>query len=92
MSDMVTQIKTLLQELLSYDYKKTALLLAEELRVEHPALYNEIMVYYSNEYGLGGCGIQMSPLTIVNQALSELFEDGLVQKSPSNGIVLWEKK
>jgi hypothetical protein len=92
MCDIVAKMKILLLELLSSDHKKTAAHLVEELRVEYHLFVKEIMAYHAVKYGLSGCGTHMSPLTVVQQALAELHQEGLTDKSLSQGIILWSKK
>lgn len=89
MTEIKKQLQTALLELLSVDYDKTAALVAEELRVEYPALYQDIVNAYASEYNLGGCGAQMSPLTVVHHCLAELHERGQASKTQTNGTTLW---
>jgi hypothetical protein len=49
------------------------------------------MEWHAKEYNLGGCGTQMSPVTVIQQVLSQLYKSGQVQKSQPNGVVLWRK-
>lgn len=92
MSDLTRQMNKLLMELLSTNYKKSAAHLAEELRVEYPNYYTNIMNTYASEFGLSQCGTLMSPITLVMQSLSQLHSDGFVTKTQINGSTLWQKK
>lgn len=92
MPDLAIQLKKLLLELLSTDYKKSAAHLAEELRVEYPTYYKNIMDTSATEFGLSQCGTQMSPVTVIMQSLSHIHSDGFVIRTQNNGSALWQKK
>ncbi|MDW7650196.1 MAG: hypothetical protein SCK29_00705 [Bacillota bacterium] len=92
MSDINVQVAQTLLELLCSEYGKTAAHLTAELRVEHPDLYQKIMDWQAREYNLSGCGTQMSPATVVSQALSALHISGQAQMSHANGNRLWHKR
>lgn len=90
-SDILLETKNMLLELLSCKDPKSTEHLVEELKVEFPALYQEIRAYFSQKYNLSGCGAQMSPLTAVQQCLSELYNEGKAISSNTKTIVLWCK-
>ncbi|MCW3490947.1 hypothetical protein [Dethiobacter alkaliphilus] len=92
MTDILEQMELKLLEFLGGNYQKSAEHLAEELKVEYPQLYKQIIQRFAQEYGLGGCGAQMSPHTAVQQTLASLQKKGLVECEQTNGNVLWQKK
>lgn len=90
MSHIENKVKNLLLEFLSPDFGKSATHLVEEIRVEYPEFFNELIVYYQEEYNLSGCGALMSPITVVNQTLASLHDDGLIDKYLKNNASLWK--
>lgn len=91
MTHLQPTIRKLLFELLSCDHSKTTAHLAEELRVEYPSVYKELIICHQQEYNLSGCGAQMSPITVVNHILAGLSEEGLVERKIISSATLWKK-
>lgn len=92
MTDILLKISDILLDLLDPGAEKTATHLTEELRVEYPALYENIIDTWAKTFDLSGCGAQMSPVTVVSQVLCRLHEEGVITKEQKNGDYFWTNK
>jgi hypothetical protein len=86
-----SKLKLVIENLLSEDYYIAAEHIIEEIRIEYPNIYNEILNHYSREYELSGCGINMSPKTAVLNILDFMFENNLIEKKKKNNEIFWKK-
>ena len=73
------------------NYKLTEHII-EELRLEYPKEYDNVMRYYKQEYGLSVCGAKNSPLQAVNEVLNQLLEEGIAAKKVFDNNYLWCRK
>lgn len=88
----ISGLNKLLLELLEIDSFKTVDYLVEELRMEYPQQYRQIMEAFRKEYDLSACGAEMSPITAVNFSLNTLLDEEKVEKTRENGLGMWRLK
>lgn len=88
----ISEFNQLILELLEEDYFKNIDYLVQELRVEFPDQYHQVMKQFQEEYHLSGCGTRMSPITAVNISLDNLLKKNQVEKKTENGQSLWRLK
>ena len=85
----ISGLNKLILELLEADCFKTIDYLVEELRIEYPQQYRQVMKDFQEEYGLSGCGAEMSSITAVNFSLNSLLDEDKVEKKKENGLSMW---
>ncbi len=86
---MEKELKKIVVNLLDETTYKLTEHIAEELRLEYPKEYDDVMRYYQVEYGLSACGARNSPLQAVNEALNQLLEEGIAAKKVLDNNYLW---
>ncbi|ATW25144.1 hypothetical protein [Candidatus Formimonas warabiya] len=84
-----TELNKLILDLLERDCYKATDHLVEELRVEYPQQYRQVMEAFCKEYDLSGCGAEMSPITVLNVSLNALLKEQKIEKKRENGISMW---
>ncbi|WP_089609917.1 hypothetical protein [Dehalobacterium formicoaceticum] len=87
-----SEFNQLILSLLEKDYFKNIDYLVQELRVEYPDQYHQVMKQFQEEYHLSTCGMMMSPITAVNISLDSLLKESLVEKKTEKGQSLWRLK
>lgn len=88
----ISVLNKLILDLLEKDSFKTIDYLVEELRMEYPEHYRQVMKDFQKEYDLSVCGAEMSPITAVNLSLNSLLNEEKVEKKIENGINMWKLK
>lgn len=68
---------------------KSTEFLAEELRMEYPQIYQQVMRLFAEKYDLSGCGVHQSPLTAINEVMPILCAESLASRETRNGLTLW---
>jgi len=76
-------------EILEAGCAKSVEFLAEELRMEFPREYQQVMQLFADKYDLSHCGVLQSPLTAINQVMQALQEEGLAARENRDGLILW---
>jgi hypothetical protein len=88
----VSEFNQLILSLLEEDYYKPIDYLVQELRVEFPEQYHQVMQQFQEEYHLSACGAMMSPITAINYSLNVLIKENKVEKIKEKGQSLWRLK
>ena len=88
--DTVKTLQDLLLDVLSDEYYQSTVHLIEALRSEQAKQFNEVTAAYAGSYRLSKCGIMMSPVTLVSEALKDMAKQGLADsKSDKKGNIFW---
>ena len=86
---MSEKLIKILLSLLEPGCNKTTAQIVEELRIEHPCLWKELLDEGEKIYG-NGCSAMLQPYTRISQAL-EVLPVHLVQKKAAPSGAVWVK-